>query len=193
MKAHASDETKSSCEEDLDNFRKEHIGKYAVILGSYKTPHGRNFFKRVSAVLDDSEIPYTVIKNFEGMEFETPRKKLHWFLSGAKFVIADDSMACGEIMELEYCRHCGIVTAILTSETGDRSSWMTLDCDIHSKDFRCFEYGKDEVENYVTAINEIRDWVDKRLKKIKTEFEKKEKMFNEFSKKRKAKMLNNPL
>ena len=67
------DKTKelTSYEKELHKFRSEHVGKYVVILGSYKSEEGENFFKRVIIALQELEIPFVIIGKLEGIDFET--------------------------------------------------------------------------------------------------------------------------
>ena len=155
-----------------------------VILGS-------KFFKdhiieKISAILLDNKLsPSIAFKVQEDFDIHfTPRQRIYWFLSNSRFVIAEDSIPSGEMVELEYCKNLGVTTAILHDENLPRSSWMTLDVDIHGADFRCFPYNKD---NLAEKIKESINWANERNKIKKEAFEKSHKEWNE-----KNKVFENP-
>ena len=144
-----------------------------VVLGS-------RFFKEdiidmISAKLTQNGytpiIAFKISENFE-LHF-TPRQRICWFLANSRFVIAEDSVPSGEIIELEYCRNLGVTTAVLHDKNLPRSSWMTLDIDIHGTDFNCFGYDKNDKRDISARISEAIIWANNRNDDKKKSFEDK--------------------
>lgn len=150
-----------------------------VVLGSkhYKEP----IIKRMDSVLTENKfVPLVAFKISEMFEEHlTPRQRIFWFLSNSRFVLAEDSVPSGEMIELEYCKDLGVTTAILHDKNLPRSSWMTLDIDIHSSNFRCFEYEKDSIEE---TVKEAIIWAESRNKNKIDMFLEKEKEWNKKNK-----------
>lgn len=122
-----------------------------VLIGSYSDPVLKIIRECLEETGEDlAPVEARYVKERRGM---TPRQKLHAILSVCDFVIAEDSVPCGEMIELEYCRHTGAITAVM--HRGQRSSFMTLDCDLHSPDFKKFPYkstGKAEMKKVIRSI-----------------------------------------
>lgn len=150
----------------LEELLKEHItiqeitDDSVVLIGSYSD----NILKIIRECLEEIVPPFVPIiaKKVTAQHGMTPRQKLHAVLSICGFVIAEDSIPCGEMIELEYCRHTGAVTAIM--HRGVRSSYMTLDCALHSPDFAEFEYKSKSKEDIRPIIKEIISWVQETKK-----------------------------
>lgn len=141
-----------------------------VILGSkyYK----EDILKKIEPTLAQKGytpiVAFEISENFE--EHFTPRQRIFWFLSNSVFIIAEDSIPSGEMLELEYCKTLGATTIILHDKKLPRSSWMTLDIEIHSSNFRCFEYDIDNIEK---TISDAISWaISKNADKIKVFNEK---------------------
>lgn len=154
------------------------ISKRSVVILGSRIYREKMIDKISSTVLDDGNfvptIAYKLQQTFD--RHQTPRQRINLLLAIASFVIAEDSVSSGEIVELEYCRNLGVTTAVLHDESLPRSSWMTLDVDIHCADFRCFPYKKDNLEN---KVREAIKWAEKRNQEKMQEFLKKEKIQEE--------------
>lgn len=81
------------------------------ILGSYMK--NRVLLDKIKALVEIKHLIPVIIDALENIKHETPRQKIYNVLANAKFVIADDTEPCGEMIELEYCRNIGINTAII--------------------------------------------------------------------------------
>lgn len=152
------------------------LDKTIAVLGSFE---GRNkeFLEELKTILNSKPYSYFVGIVDEisiPKEIKTPRRKLHFILSAVNFVVADDSYPSGEILELEYSRNCGAIVAILSRSR--RSSWMTLDCSIHSNDFKIFECNDRKLEDVLAEAN---DWANKRREYVDEEMTKFENIMNE--------------
>jgi len=162
--------TKEELLKEIPKVEVENITENSVVLiGSYSGSQLKIIRECLEEVSDSVAIEAKYVKDRHGM---TPRQKLHAILSVCNFVIAEDSVPSGEMIELEYCRHTGAITAIM--HTGLRSSYMTLDCDLHSPDFNKFPYktNKEEVKKVVkNIIKWVKETKDKRQEKVKA-FEK---------------------
>ena len=123
-----------------------------LVLGLYRTKYMKDFLENISLLLQRKGYIPQVVENFKEIKYDTARQKLHCLLSLCNFVITDDSEASGEIVELEYCRNVGVVTAILSQEKR-RSSWMTLDFEIHSSDFKSFDYATNTLKELNKILN----------------------------------------
>ncbi|MFH1472447.1 MAG: hypothetical protein ABIF85_06105 [Nanoarchaeota archaeon] len=108
-------------------------------------------------------------------EHFTPRQRIYWFLANSCFVIAEDSVPSGQMVELEYCKNIGVSTAILYDKNLPRSSWMTLDMDIHCSDFKCFCYDRHKDGNLEETVDNAIKWAKKRNKDKQNEFSNKAK------------------
>lgn len=143
-----------------------------VVLGSriYK----EEVVNKISVkLLDNNLLPTPAFKITQTIEEHiTPRQRICWFLSNSVFVIAEDSVPSGEIVELEYCKNIGVTTCILHDKNLPRSSWMTLDADIHTSDFKCFRYDKNNLDSVID-------------KAIKWAFDRNEEKSRQFSKNQK--------
>ncbi len=131
------------------------------ILGSYM--ENRSLLDKVKALVETKHLIPIIIDTLENIKHETPRQKIYNVLSNAKFVIADDTYPCGEMIELEYCRNIGINTAIIC-EKNLRSSWLTWDFEIHSKDFKVFVLKSKKMSELEKTLIKIIKWNEKRNK-----------------------------
>ena len=165
----------------IDDLKKleEITKKNVVVLGS------KNFKEetigRITARL--VEVGYTPIVAFKFsgalQEHFTPRQRIYWFLADACFVIAEDTIPSGEMVELEYCKNIGVTTAILHDKNLPRSSWMTLDVDIHCADFACFPYDRQKPENLEKNVDTAVAWAVKRNEQKRKDFSEKEREWEE--------------
>ncbi len=138
-------------EKSIEDVKKNSV----VLIGAYSDTSLKTIRECIQTVNPELSPVKADDVNYEyGM---TPRQKLHAILSVCNFVIAEDSVPCGEILELEYCRHSGAITAIM--HTGQRSTYMTLDCGLHSPDFQAFNYNPKNLDEIKKVIKEIISWV----------------------------------
>lgn len=142
--------------------RQKFVQSNVVILGSYIKQ--KSILDKLRILLEVQEYTPIIIEDIENIEHETPRQKIHSLLATCNFVIAEDTEPCGEIIELEYCRHVGVVTAII-SRKYERSSWMTSDFEIHSRDFKVFAYRSEKINDLEKLLKIIIEWVRNRIKK----------------------------
>jgi len=78
---------------------------------------------------------YTYVSLFRDAGW-TFRQLYHFIIAMARFIIIDDTVPSGAILELAYARDTGTITIILEAEedgTKIRSTGMTLDFKIHSE------------------------------------------------------------
>ncbi|GEM_PF-2287791 len=139
-----------------------------ILIGNYSDSSLMTIRKCLQEV--DSKLNAYKADDIGSEDWITPRQKLHALLSVCNFVIAEDSVPCGEMLELEYCRHTGAITAIM--HTGQRSSFMTLDCDLHSPDFEVFNYNPKNFEETKKTIKQVLEWVEKTKKRRTDEMQK---------------------
>jgi len=159
----------------------EYYNKTILLLGNYENPEGEMFLESLKTNIE-RHFPYygTTVKKLDSVSAllkKTPRQILHFWLSNFAFVIADDTLPSGEIVELEHCLHCGAVAAIIargkTKEECRRSSWMTIDYHIHSTNFKVFEYEGDIDDKKITELlGKIIPFAEKRKEEVVKEFEK---------------------
>lgn len=154
-----------------------------VVLGS------KNFkediiTKITSRLVERGYVPYVAfnLTEFVLPDHFTPRQRIYWFLADSCFVIAEDTVPSGEMVELEYCKNLGVTTAILHDKNLPRSSWMTLDVDIHCSDFSCFSYDKNNPEDLEKNVDKAIDWALKRNEQKRNDFSEKEKEWKEKNK-----------
>lgn len=149
--------------------------KRVTILGS--TDRMR-FLKNIKIVLVEKEYNGIIIEELPHLKYETPRQKVHSFLSTSKFVVADNCIPCGELLELEYCKNSGVITAIMTKKGKKLGSWMTIDFHIHSKDFWLFDYDREDLD-YIRKFmnNKVIKWVSKRCNEREKELNKVKKKY----------------
>ncbi len=95
-------------------------------------------------------------------------------------MVSNNCKPCGELLELEYCRNTGVITAILSKKNERFGSWMTIDFHIHSRDFRIFDYGSEDIESLKKFVKEITRWVDTRCKERENEIKVIEKKYGYF-------------
>jgi len=131
-----------------------------VLLGCYNGEH-KTFLENIGTILQvDYGYGPMLLEEFYKVPSETPRQAVHNIISSCNFVIADDTVPSGESLELEYCRNCGAVTAIVCrfhEKQWSRSTFMTCDFSIHSLDFEIFKfnskvYKMDEIKKLVKRI-----------------------------------------
>lgn len=92
---------------------------------------------------------------------ESFRQRLHHLISGANFVILDNSYPHTNNLELGYCKNTGVITAILLKEDAWRNKHSGADFDIHSDDFKIFSYNESDFSNTLhNVISNILSWVD---------------------------------
>ncbi|GEM_PF-4173910 len=152
-----------------DHLKKKHI---VIVLGKHIDDETNKIMKLFLMALQDIEIdgeqlkPVTLqsIKVEDTLKFETPRQKAHSLFSGAHFVVIENMCPAGQIVELEYCRNVGVMTAIVCKKDCKQSSWMTLDFPIHSNDIKVFFFDDLKLDNIRTTTNDIFDWVKNRGK-----------------------------
>jgi len=150
-------ESKKQWMEDINDFSKKE--KRVTILGSSSR---MLFLKNIKISLIDRGFRGIIIEQLPHFMYETPRQKVHSSLSNSKFVIADNCEPSGELLELEYCKNSGVVTAMITKKGERLASWMSIDFHIHSKDFCIFDYEKEDLESVRKFVDEIISWVNKR-------------------------------
>jgi hypothetical protein len=129
--------------------------KMVLLLGNYEDQNSERFLKNIGKEVGRHGYSALTIKEIQTLfksRSRTPRQLLHYWLSNVAFVIADDTMPSGVIVELEHALHCGAVVAIISRahklECGcRRSTWMTIDYDIHSPNFKVFPYEWDVNNN----------------------------------------------
>jgi len=128
----------------------------------------------------------------------TTRQLFHLIISIARFIIVDDTVPSGAILELGYARNAGTITIVLAArarhrnsgEIAYRSTGMTYDFDIHSADVKVFEYDWKVVEteqnngNTVSLrrhlkgiLNDAFKWANKRFEMRKKELEKRSRKY----------------
>ncbi len=129
------------------------------ILGSYM--NNRPLLDKIKALIETKHLIPIIIDTLETIKHETPRQKIYNVLANAKFVIADDTYPCGEMIELEYCRNIGINTAIICKKNV-RSSWLTWDFEIHSKDFKVFVFKSEKMSELGKTVVKMIKWSEKR-------------------------------
>ena len=143
--------------------KKEDVATHIVpIFGSYNAEHTTFVLDTVFGLLIHEEIragdgkrlyplipKYAEEKQLMGEDREvhnictlykeagwTPRQLLHLVISLARYVIVDDTVPSGAILEMGYARNTGTIMIVLGGKRGRtyRSSWMTYDFAVHSKD-----------------------------------------------------------
>ncbi|GEM_PF-4539699 len=159
--------TKEEMEEAFDELAKKE-GR-VTILGSGDR---MDFLKNIKiAVQSLGNYRCIIIEKIPHFKYETPRQKVHSFLSSSKFVIADNCKPSGELLELEYCRNAGVITAILAQKSQKLASWMSIDFHIHSKDFELFDYEKEDVDYLKEFMKSVIVWVENRCNEREQDIE----------------------
>ncbi len=158
-------ETRSKEDSVSKDFVKINLGifleKFVPVLGSYKGKRLR-FLQKISSILQDSGYIPIRMDKMKKPDFDTARHKLHTYLSTSCFAIVDDSTPSGAIVELEYSRNVGAITVILRPK-GKKSSWMTLDFEIHSLDFKSFDYERENMRELGNLFKgKVFKWIEKR-------------------------------
>lgn len=149
-----------------------------VILGKYEEGEHKDFLDNIATIISTRGYTPILLEEMYEVKKGTPRQAIYNIISSCNFVIADDSEASGETLELEYCRNCGATTAIISrfyNDNWQRSTFMTADFEIHSLDFKIFKINCDvnnmtELEKHVTSII---NWKIKRKKEIVEKIQKK--------------------
>ena len=151
------------------------LDRVVIILGGYEKI---DLLQAIQTELERMDFVPIVpgVGPFKELNYsETPRQKLHGYTSNAKFVLVEDSKPSGAIIELEYCRHVGVITPIifeeLSSEITGRSTFMTLDLEVHSKDFKSFRYMKTDMKSIRVLLKKVLFWVKNREKERQREFQ----------------------
>ncbi len=172
--------------------------KMVVLLGCYIVEH-LEFLKIIQTILEvkfqyKSIILEDMYNLGDGTTIskETPRQIVHNIISSSNFVIADDTVPSGESLELEYCRNCGAITAIICryhNNIWQRSTFMTSDFTIHSLDFKKFNVvpsrnASKNLKEIEKMLNSIIKWKDARKKEI---HDKMKKAYEEYQKNTKPK------
>ena len=175
---------KISTEESLEKIK--NIIKYEIseklvpVLGPYVRPENKAIIQNIVIAVSNPPNAMTPIDpekiNMEGV-YDTARHKINSLIAKAKFVIVEDSVPSGAILELEYCKNVGAITAIFRKR-GKKSSWMSIDFEIHSEDFCSFEYDDWSSNGFEKMIKgPVLDWVEERKKKRNDRFKELEERF----------------
>ncbi len=163
----------------IETMQKEYE-KTVLLLGMYDGGESEQFLETLRLTLErKGEYQGITVKSLgDALKNKTPRQLLHYFLSNVSFVIADDTYPSGVLTELEYALHCGAIVAIISRGNSKddgcrRSSWMTLDYDIHTPNFKVFEYsGPVDNEKINELLEEIIRFVNDRKKNVLEKFKK---------------------
>ncbi len=96
-----------------------------LILGSYGET-GRQRLGEIRRVLDGLGLEGIILDDFVDIRQQSLFEKMLMFSSFARFLICDESMASGHLIELKACADIGSVTAILRNQ-GKAVTWMNSD------------------------------------------------------------------
>ena len=129
-----------------------------TILGSHERIH---FLKNIKIAIQPT-YHGVIVEDMPHFKYETPRQKVHSFLSSSRFVMVDNCLPAGQLIELEYCRNSGVITAILVNKGKPMGSWMSIDFHIHSKDFDLFDYEKDDIDYLREFVKPVIKWAENR-------------------------------
>ena len=96
-----------------------------LILGSYKD-EGRERLKQIRGALQALRFEGVILDDFADIQQQSLFEKMLMFGSLARFLICDESVASGHLIELKACADIGFVTAILRAR-GRPVTWMNSD------------------------------------------------------------------
>lgn len=164
----------------LMNSRKNVWNNSVLLLGSYSKPQSRMLMSNLAVLLAEEDYVPFLVEDLDRLSGEKPRQKVTFLISGVRFVIADDTHASGEILELDYCYNSGAVTCILRVDY-NKSSWMSLDFEVDSRDMEVFDIDSTIIDD-MDALdefkeNQIVDWAETRLDSREQEFQQLEQKY----------------
>lgn len=113
-----------------------------LILGSY-TVEGRSRLEKIRSSLQKYQLDGVIVSDFADIHQQSLYEKMLMFGSLARFVICDESVASGHLIELKACADIGFVTAILRNH-GKPVTWMNADIAFDRPYMKIIRYDSDE-------------------------------------------------
>lgn len=130
-----------------------------LILGSYST-EGREKLSTIKSILDGMNLEGVVLSDFADIHQQSLFEKMLMFGSLSRFIICDESVASGHLIELKACADIGFVTAILRNH-GKPVTWMNADIAAERTYMQIFSYDADD--DLPRRVREAVDWAQKKV------------------------------
>lgn len=112
-----------------------------LIIGSY-SQKGRDKLEEIRSALAKHDLEGVVVDDFADIHQQSLFEKMLMFGSLARFIICDESVASGHLIELKACSDIGFVTAILRNQ-GRSVTWVNADIAADRTHMRIFPYDSD--------------------------------------------------
>lgn len=109
-----------------------------LILGSY-SQGGRSQLEEIRTVLREMGFEGIIVDDFKDIHQQSLYEKTLMLGSLARFVVCDEIVASGHLIELKACADIGFVTAILRNE-GKPVTWMNSDIAAERTYMKIFSY-----------------------------------------------------
>lgn len=138
---------------DMFQYCKENV---VLIIGK-DTGKELDMLKDIKNILKQNGLVGLLLKEEKDIEGLSVTDKFRKYSSICSFVIAEDSVASGHLIELEICKSNDIVTAILRCE-GSGSSLMAINYSRNNKNIRYFQYTKEGKNNLRNTVKKVISW-----------------------------------
>jgi hypothetical protein len=150
----------------LEYFIEKYKKKTVLVLGSYDDPGIRRIDNIVSSLIELGYEPL-LIKNIPDSPYQDLPQKVANFALLSRFVVIDDSMPSGHLIEIEICKNLRVVTILLRSG-GVASSWMTAGTSYTSNVILEKQFNQTDP---LPSLKEAVDWAETTLHRLKIKFE----------------------
>jgi hypothetical protein len=133
--------------------------KTVLILGSY-SKEGRERMNRTREALETKGFVGVQLDDFADIHQQSLFEKMLMFGSLSRFLICDDSISSGHLMELKAAADIGFVTIILRPE-GRSATWMNAEIAKGRDYMRVFPYKK--TEEFLEIMNIATEWAEQKV------------------------------
>jgi hypothetical protein len=130
-----------------------------LILGSFSDA-GRERLRIIRLALEKDGLTGVKLDDFADIHQQSLFEKMLMFGSVAGFIVCDESLASGHLIELKACSDIGFVTVILRNQ-GKPVTWMNADIAEERTYLKIFSY--DSHSDLETAVGEAVKWAQRKV------------------------------